>query len=148
MSISKAIKSNPLLTQHSEIQAHQNLGLKQISWAVGNMLLQDHDRIELKKTLQETLEANFSQRGPIILGFGGPHHPFQATMLWACIGVAAWKWCQQGASKGNNRMWIITVLSQFYLAVKSLGLGIFPYCSTSCITPAPAHFIHAAHTSP
>lgn len=142
--------SNLIHSWHdTEIQSHQNLGLKQISWAVGNTLLQDHDRVELKKTFPGDIGGQFLSKRTHNSGIWRPTTSIPGQQCFEHILVlSAWKWCLQGASKGNNRMWIITALPQFYLAVKSLGLGIFPYCSSGCITPAPAHFIHAAHTLP
>lgn len=100
------------------------------------------------QTLQETLEANFSLRGLIILNMEthssvpGQQCSEHISLLPTC------RYCQQGASKGNNRIWFITALLQFYLAINCLGLGIFSYCNNGCIAPSQANFIHAAHALP
>lgn len=114
------------------------------------MLLQDHDRVELiKPNITGDIGDQFLSKNTHNSGIWRPTSSIPGQQCSEHVLVlSAWKWCQQGASKGNNRMWIITALPQFYLAVESLGLGIFPYCSKGCITPAPAHFIHAAHTLP
>lgn len=146
MSISKALKSNLLLTQHPEIQAHQNLGLKQISWAVGNTLLQDHDRVEFKKPLQETLEANFSQRGSIILGFGGPHHSFQGnnalSMYWCCQpGNGA----SRVPAKGTTGCESLLHSPSFILLLRAWVWGFF-HIAAPAVSHQPQHTSSVLHT--
>lgn len=65
--------SNLIPLDRTQIQAHQELGLKQISQALGSTLLLDRDRTE-KKTFQETSKDSLSFWKPVILTLEIPLH--------------------------------------------------------------------------